>query len=148
MLQETLTDITNTGFFTVFGQELMKAYKNPGSGTMEEREERDKKLFPIAAQAMTKFVSDAERIAKKLKSTENVKYLFGDQLTLADLDCLKYKVMMDDPTFNKYADFKSIFATHGPTLLEAAESAATDPGVAKYLAKDGKNVFTGINLLW
>ena len=55
---------------------------------------------------MIKFVADGEKVVKKFKTAENSKYLFGDQLTLADLDCLKCKVLMDDPVFNKYADFK------------------------------------------
>ena len=33
MIQETLFDITNRGFVAVFAQDLMKFYKNPGSGS-------------------------------------------------------------------------------------------------------------------
>ena len=46
------------------------------------------------------------------------KYVFGDEISLVDLNCLCYKIFFNDAEFNKYADMSTVLAEAAPTVLK------------------------------
>ena len=58
------------------------------------------------AETIKAMVPKVEKTFDLLNIDPNGKYIFGDEISLADLNCLAYRVFMDDPDFNAYSDLK------------------------------------------
>ena len=63
-----------------------------------------------------------EKTLERLNLPKDGKYVFGDEISLVDLNCLCYKIFFNDAEFNKYADMSSILADAAPTVLKEGVS--------------------------
>ena len=78
-------------------------YKLP----IDDKEKRNKIAIPAMAEALKSMNPKIERILKMIQTNEN--YCVGDTLTFADVDVFGWKLMLEDPTFNRYGDLKSSY---------------------------------------
>ena len=114
------------------------------------------------AATLHAMVSRIERVFKMLNLPMGEKHLFGEKLSVSDLQvffrlqttfehlsrvqCLQFKIFMSDPAYNKHVDMKSVL-DDAPTVLKFANNAEKHPIVAEYLAADGNLPYTGLNIL-
>ena len=121
------------------------------------------------AKAWENSLPRIEKTLKTLNLPLNGRYLFGDEISLADLKFLWLKILLTDPFFNKekvsskshkqffvesrlrirnkpnkYAAVSKVLQDSAPTALQIANKAASHPSVSDYLAKDGHLPATGI----
>jgi len=148
MITETFKEVGEKAFMAgmfaaakVLGKDIMGLPE-------EEREERNKVFVPTMVQTATAMLPRVEKVLKDLNLSGEGKYLFGDSISVADLQCLAYTIFFDDAEFNKYADMKKVIATSAPTVLKLATKAKQHPAIAEYMAADGAKPYTGLNILW
>ena len=64
------------------------------------------------------------------------------------IQCVAWQLFFNDAEFNKYGDLKSVFNEFAPTIVKLAEKAKKHQSVSEYIAADGNNRYTGLNILW
>ena len=72
---------------------------------MEDKEKRNEIAVPAMVKAIKSMNPKIEKILKMIQTDEN--NCVGDTLTFADVDVFAWKLMLEDPTFNRYGDLKS-----------------------------------------
>ena len=74
---------------------LLKVY------SAEESEARNKELIPAMAKAWENSLPRIEKTLKRLNLPSKGKFIFGDDISLADLKFLWLKILLTDKFFNK-----------------------------------------------
>ena len=55
-----------------------------------------------------------EKVFKMLNLPSDGPYLFGDIISLADLQCVAYRIFFNDAEFNKFGQMKGLLEEYAP----------------------------------
>ena len=55
-----------------------------------------------------------EKVLKMLNLPSDGPYLFGDTISLADLQCVAYRIFFNDAEFNKFGQMKGLLEEYAP----------------------------------
>ena len=114
----------------------------------DDKEKRNRVMMPTMVNTCCGLIAKVEKTFKTLNVSMDKQYIFGDRISLVDLDCVFWYLFFNDAFVNNYIDAKKSLEEHAPTVVKFAKKAMKHPAVAEYIAAEGANPFLGINTLW
>ena len=80
----------------------------------EEKDQRNKVLIPTMVDNFKNTLCKIEKVFKMLNLPSDRLYLFGDMISLADLQCVAYRIFFNDAEFNKFGQMKGLLELYAP----------------------------------